>query len=135
MMKKALLIIGLLGLLALAYGLYEYQRPVGSLTNEVANFSLPASTFFQEFEADENAANAKYLDKIIRVTGQVKGTDFEGDSPNIVLETGDEMFGVVCQLDPTKALPTQLAVGTTVNIKGNCTGKLMDVVLVNCIIE
>lgn len=135
MMKKALLIIGLLGLLALAYGLYEYQRPVGSLTNEVANFSVPASTFFQEFEADENAANTKYLDKIIRVTGQVKGTNFEGDSPNIVLETGDEMFGVVCQLDPTKALPTQLPVGTTVNIKGNCTGKLMDVVLVNCIIE
>ena len=45
-------------------------------------------------------ANSKYLDKIIEVSGVVKeSTTDENGMTSLTLESGNDMFGVICQLD------------------------------------
>ena len=59
--------------------------------------------------------------------------DEEGRT-SITLESGSEMFGVICQLDNlTKHARTNFKEGEEIKLKGICTGVLMDVVLVRCV--
>jgi hypothetical protein len=44
------------------------------------------------------------------------------------------MFGVVCQLDElTNHERTEFDIGSSVSLKGKCTGINMDVLLVRCV--
>lgn len=98
--------------------------------------ALEASELFTAFETNEAEANEKYLDKIIKVSGTVKevSTDDKGNI-SVTLESGSEMFGVVCQMDDlTKHAKTNFEPGEQITFKGVCTGMLMDVVLVRCVV-
>lgn len=100
-----------------------------------ADFKMAATELFEQFDADETAANAKYLDKVIEVEGSVLSVSEEEESITITLEAGGMLGGVICQLDPlTKHEKTSFAEGEKLKIKGICTGMLMDVVLVRCVI-
>jgi UDP-N-acetylmuramyl pentapeptide synthase len=68
-MKKLVLF----GIVALVIGLgvayYLWNKPHRDIAAEDAAFALTADELFDAFEADETAANAKYLDKVVAVTG------------------------------------------------------------------
>src|SRR5690606_11904509 len=99
------------------------------------DFVVAAPAFFSEFELDETAANLKYLDKVIEISGSVRS--FSKDEEGIVsitLGTDNELSGVICQLDQlTTHKRTTFESGEAVKFKGICTGMLMDVVLVRCV--
>ena len=134
---KKLLAVGLfLALLGLGTGYFIYNKPFKNMARAEADVALNAPDLFSAFEADESAANQKYLDKVIKVTGTVKEVS-KGDDGNIsvTLETGNELFGVICQLDNlSKQEKTDFQPGEKVTFKGICTGMLMDVVLVRCVL-
>lgn len=126
------LVLAAAGLIA---GLYFYNMPHQNMKSAKTDIKMEAAQLFGAFEADENGANEKYLDKIIQVTGKVREVKKdETGNLSVILETDDMMFGVVCQLDELSTPKrTTFQPGEDVTFKGVCTGVLMDVVLVRCV--
>ena len=136
-MNKKNILIGIIAFATLggAYGYYEWNRKHEDMASVKADMSLDAKAIFDEFSADENSANAKYLDKVIQVKGVVASTDKQGGSTVITLETGDPMGGVVCELDEfSKQEKTDFQAGEEVVFKGTCSGKLSDVQISRCVL-
>ena len=134
-MKKYLKYIFLLAVLGGAFGYYMYNKPHQNMIKATADLQLTSNQLFTDYESDESTANGKYLDKIMEVSGKVKEvTTDENGMTSLTLESGNEMFGVICQMDNlTKHKRTEFKEGENVKLKGICTGVLMDVVLVRCV--
>ncbi|WP_299014015.1 hypothetical protein [uncultured Polaribacter sp.] len=124
-----LLIIGLF----VAYKMYN--KPHVNVADEKATVSLSAAKLLQDFSTDEATANADYLEKIIQVKGIVAEAKVENNKGIVTLETGDDFATILCHLtvEETKNINT-IKVGQNISLKGICTGFLMDVVLVKCVI-
>jgi len=133
-MKKLLIIVLILVAGAASYGYYLYNKPRSGAADMKTAYTVDAKSLFAEFSADENAANAKYLGKAIEVSGTVSSieTDDRG-TMNVSLAT-DEMGSVNCQFEKKDKMP-ELTAGKSINVKGVCSGYLLDVVLVDCVIE
>jgi hypothetical protein len=132
MNRKTILSVLLVLLLAGGFiGYRMYNKPHRDLAGATADFNLPATELFSDYEADEAEANAKYLDKVIRVSGTIieVNTDEEGQA-SLTLDAGGLLGGVICQLDP--AIENTFSAGQEISLNGLCTGMLMDVILVRC---
>jgi hypothetical protein len=136
-MRKILLIGGVLAIGAAVVAYLIYNKPHQNMDKATADIQITASELLSAFESDESAANAKFLDKIVAVTGEVRETSTtEEGVTTIVLDTGSAMSGIVCELDTLTEHPkTDFQPGETITVKGVCTGMLMDVVLVRCVVE
>ncbi|MFK8162413.1 MAG: hypothetical protein AB8H12_08110 [Lewinella sp.] len=123
-----LLIIG--GLLA-----FKFLTPKGPIDILAAptEITINAGTLYAAFEADEAAANSKYVGKVIEVSGMLSEMS-KNEAGQYSLNLGaDSMLGqVVCNLSNTNPAQTKAAsIGQSITVKGLCTGYLFDVVLDN----
>ncbi len=136
-MKKLLGIGLLLALLGLGAAYYMYNKPHQNMLKAKADVVIPATELFAAFESNEAEANRKYLDKVVKVTGIVKEAGPNDDGAiSVVLESGSALSGVICELDNlSEQKRTTFEVGEQLTFKGICTGMLMDVVLVRCVLE
>ena len=136
-MKKYLKFIVPIAIIGLAYGFYEYNRGHQSTAKIQADHTVSAAELFREFEENEETANAKYLDKVVEVSGEISKISAEDpDKKSISLKSDDMIFGIIGELDP--AVDHQLSElneGENIVIKGICTGMLSDVVLVRCVVK
>lgn len=132
--KRILLIILGLALIGAAVGYALWNKPHENMASSKAEETIEAPALLSAYNADEAAANAKYLGKTIAVTGKVKEFSKQESSPaKITLETGDE-FAVICELDAlSQHKRTEFQVGETVTFKGKCDGLNLDVQLSRCI--
>lgn len=127
-------------ILLLAIGGYAgwkmYNQQLPDLTKSPAAHQVDAATFYAEFVQDESAANEKYLNQVIAVTGAVDEVQaLENGGAVVVVAVPDEMFGITCSMAQDQAEAAQaLTPGSMVTLKGECTGYLMDVNLVRCVI-
>ena len=130
-MKKLIIIVLILAAGAGSYGYYLYTKPRSGASDMKTAYVVDAKNLFAEFSTDENAANAKYLGKAIEVSGTIRSveTDDRG-TMNVGIET-NEMGAVNCQFEKKDQMP-DLAAGKNIQLKGVCSGFLMDVVLVDC---
>jgi len=133
-MKRILYFLLATACLGGAVGYYLWNKPHEDMQAAKADMAIDASALFNEYNTDENAANAKYLDKTIAVSGKVKEANkTEDGTVKVSLDTGSD-FGVLCELDPLSKHPrTDFAPGETVTFKGNCTGLNFDVQLTRCV--
>lgn len=132
-MKKILLAILMLGLIAAGVGYYMYNKPTESLVDAKPALSISADSLFKAYEADEAAANKMYVDKIIEVNGKLQSVNSDTSGLSLSLQTSSGMFGVICKLEDKEATESQFQVGQDLKLKGICTGYLMDVVLIRCV--
>lgn len=133
MNKKIILgAIALVLLIGALVGYRMYNKPHRDLANVTADYQVSATELFTDYEAGETEANTKYLDKVIRVEGEILNvnTDESGQT-SLTLDAGGIMGGVICQLDPDIG-KGNFSKGQRVTLNGLCTGMLMDVVLVRC---
>lgn len=128
MFKKLLLFILLLLLLGGGIGYYVYQKPVESLARKEPDVRITASNLLAAYEADEVAANGRFLGKIVEVTGPVSLLTDEGGKNKVYLDAGSLMSAVICEL-ASGPIP-DLKTGEVVIVKGLCSGYLSDVILV-----
>lgn len=134
-MKKILLILFVLAAGGVAYGVYMYNKPHKNMQRQAVDFKMAASTLYNDFEENEEAANAKYLDKVIAVSGSIRSIVKEDGKVSIILDTDNLLGGITCELDDfSEHTQTDFQEGDQISIKGICTGMLMDVVLVRCVI-
>lgn len=136
-MKKTLLFLALAFVIAAgAFAYRAYNKPHRNTHHEEPAYTLQAAELFAEYEKDEAAANRRYLDKLLLVKGSLSAVSHATDSTSsISLATDDNLFGINCQLLPEEAQKLKdLKEGDPVQVKGICTGKLLDVVLVRGVI-
>ncbi|RMG16057.1 MAG: hypothetical protein D6730_25600 [Bacteroidetes bacterium] len=136
-MKKNLLILLILAALGGGIaGFYLFTKQHPDLQDQQPAYTLDASALFAEFEADENAANTKYLDKLLEVQGTVAEVSESPDGGiTLVLRPEDAMMGVQCSFLPEQSeAAKKLSPGSKVRVKGICTGMLMDVNLSRCVL-
>ncbi|MBK7344369.1 MAG: hypothetical protein IPJ06_15490 [Saprospiraceae bacterium] len=116
----------------LIIGLYMYNKPLESMTGQQAELTVSAADLYQSFDTNETAANGKYLGKVIEVSGTIESISTGDDgATNILLNAGDAMGGVICRLDAT--VKETFQEGSQIALRGECTGKLMDVELARCV--
>ncbi|MFT4662308.1 MAG: hypothetical protein ACI8XB_002597 [Patiriisocius sp.] len=131
-MKKLIIPIALLIVAGVCYGIYEYNKGPRNLSNEKTELQMDAGALVSAFEANENTANELYLDKVVEVSGTVIEIGTDG-SNNIVLDAGNPMSTIICELGDESA-NHGLKIGEPAVIKGQCTGYLMDVIFVKCVV-
>ena len=134
MKRKPIWALLLLVVLITAGGvLYYYYKKPPDIRRSTAHYQTTAPALLAEFNQNESTANAKYLDKIVIVEGTISNIEPDGGSPAVFLETGDPMAAVTCSFYNTESAALKnLKTGTTIKIKGVCTGMLTDVVLNKC---
>ncbi len=134
-MKKLIIGSALLLLVLAGVMLYMNYDFRAGIAKEEPDYVIDARTLFAEYDADEDAANQKYLGKTIEVSGDINHIDKTTDPVTISLEAGAVMGNLVCELSKTVEVDvTGIEEGEKITIKGSCSGKLLDVILVNCII-
>lgn len=125
-----LLLLGLAG-----WGILTVFKPHRNVASDKAVASLPAENLYHEFEAGESLANKKWVGKVIEITGTVSSVSDAGNYISINLRATDDA-GINCSvLKKDLAAENRPKTGTRVTIKGKCTGFLIDVNLVDCIIK
>ncbi len=132
----------LLGILAVGivggiYAYTEYNRKPADLSGAKPDIVVTATQLLSEYSKDEKSANAKYLNKVTSVRGQLKSIDKDHTGAiSLALETGDPIAGVSCELDPRHTSDAdRVHVGDSITITGTCAGMLTDVVLNRCSVE
>lgn len=131
--KGLLLSIPVLMAFGMMYGYNEYHRTQEDTAGLGEKFRVSSSDLIQDFESNENTANAKYLGKVISVTGIVAKTELNGSTQTIFLKSHSRVAFVNCQFEKTYTDKIAgLQTGQTITVKGICTGMLMDVVLNRC---
>ena len=130
---RRIIIAGLvLAVIGAGIGYYMYNKPADKMASMTIHETTSAAQLFQSYESDEAAANQKYLDKVVAVKGEVVKTMTEGGQTTVFLDTGDLLATIMCQMETADAASPKK--GSTITIKGLCTGYLTDVVLVRSII-
>lgn len=133
-MKRLFYFLLAVAIIGGSVGYYLWNKPQKNMQTAKADMAIDATALFNEFANDEIAANAKYLDKTVAVSGKVKETTKSDDGTvKVSLNTGSD-FGVLCELDPLSKHPrTDFTEGETVTFKGICTGLNFDVQLTRCV--
>lgn len=133
--RYVLLILTLVICIGAVVGYKLWNKPFPELSKDA--LKVTASQLFNDFNANENLAQAKYVprkldSKTIEVSGAIKDTGHNSDGERYcILYAGDEMFGVKCIMDKEyqNDIPKP---GDKIVIRGFCTGFNMDVILNRC---
>lgn len=122
--KKYVLGIVIAGVVAaVAVILYVYLKPHRDVAKE-QGVQLSAQNLYDAFKTNEAAANARYLDKAIELTGEVAAVSKNQDGNTVVdFKTSDPMVMINCTF---KTDPGVLKPGQTITFKGICTGYIPD---------
>jgi hypothetical protein len=135
MRKKTVLFAGLLlCVIVVGVGFYLYNKPRTSAADRHTDDQVTAKELYRAFAADEPTANKLYANKVLEVSGNVLQVQQTGKDISVLLEGGSKDSGGVNCTIATGAPVTAPKVGSTLHIKGMCTGFLMDVSLVDATI-
>lgn len=99
---------------------------------------LTAGALAASYDHNETLSDSLYLYKILSVRGVVQKITKNG-SGNYVAVLGDRATGKAAVEGTFDTLynqqPFPLAIGDSVVIRGTCAGRLLNVILIQCIIE
>lgn len=139
---RHILSLGLFGgFLFIAFGSMDDDKKIEKdVKTEIASnpaIEVNASKLFSDYEANGVAADAKYKDKILKVTGIVNTIDKDITDNIYVTLKGDEMFGdIQCFFsEDYLEAAANLSKGQKITVTGKCDGKLMNVMLKGCSIN
>ena len=134
--KIAVVITTSIVAIACITGYKEYTRKLPDTAKLKAAFALKAGDLINHFEADETDAMSKYSDQVLSVQGIINSVHATDSSGAVFLNDEGTTSSVMCQFDKKKFKEIlYLHKGVSITIKGICSGYLMDVVLVHCVIE
>lgn len=115
-------------------GYYQYSKPRQSSANKPAAALITAAFLYHSYQQNEVEANLKYLGKVLEVEGTLLHIQKMDGALVVSLASGFPEGSINCQLFDTIINPSYKT-GVLLKIKGTCTGFLMDVNLVDCIVR
>jgi hypothetical protein len=133
--KNFKIIIGLflVTVLGLLVSLYYYNKPHVDVRASEATYMLTAQNLIDEYRENEIESNKKYSEIVIQVKGKVFEISILKGNSVITLKDEGLESSIICHMlpeDNKRAL--QFKKGDEINVKGICTGYLMDVIMVRC---
>ncbi len=135
-MKKKIILAGLIAAVVGAIGVWYFifYKPTHfkrDVTDE-QGVSITAIQIVKDFTANEDSANKMYLNKALAITGEViEAKKNQDGKPTVTLKSNDNFYNIYCTLKDDAG---QIQGGTTITVKGICTGFLSDVVIIDAII-
>ena len=134
--KISLLVILVVISVAAIYGYSEYNRGMLDTHQLKPLFKINAEELLKQFEANESEATGRYTDKTIRVSGIVNYTNITDTSASIYLNDASSVSSVICVFQKNSYNECKkLKAGDSATIKGICSGYLMDVIMVRCVLD
>ncbi len=130
-MKKVLLVLLALAALGAGIGFYMFNKPLTSTQSMKTDHKIQSNALLTAFEENEVEANAKYLDKVIEMTGEIDKVEIKDEKTSVYIATDNPLSSIIFQLEQPLE---DLSEGQVVTLKGICTGYLMDVVLVRAVL-
>ena len=130
-MKKVLLVLLALAALGAGIGFYMFNKPLTSTQSMKTDYKIESNALLTAFEENEVEANAKYLDKVIEMTGEIDKVEIKDEKTSVYIATDNPPSSIIFQLEQPLE---DLSEGQVVTLKGICTGYLMDVVLVRAVL-
>src|ERR1700689_3898471 len=101
--RRLLVSLPVLILLCVAiWAVYEYKKPHTDARDKTTNIYIDATGLYNDFSKNETSANAKYLDKIIEVTGIVDDIQNTNGALVIMLNANQMMVGISCKMFDAK---------------------------------
>jgi hypothetical protein len=132
--KIALFVVSFIAIAAVMAGLYKYNLKHTDMAKARPDFIITSTALQKEFEDNETAASAKYINKIIEVSGVISSVaPADSTHTNIALKTESDISAVICTLHLIGE-KSDLKSGEAITLRGECSGFLMDVLLNNCAI-
>lgn len=135
--KKIIILISILAvIITVSYiAISMYNKPHINVAKTAPGVSITSQDLLSDFLTDENQANAAYLDQIVQVTGNITGLDTTDGNAIVTLSHKNSFGSILCHL-PLEESEKMISLkeGQKITVKGICTGYLMDVILVKCVL-
>jgi hypothetical protein len=132
---KILVLISLLVVLVLTFALKQLNKTHTDIRSSRPTMVLTAQNLISEFEEDEEAATIKFTEKLIQFDGTIFNISISDGNSIITIKKNGSESGIICQMLMEDNLNSiKLKKGENVTIKGICSGFLLDVIMVRCII-
>ena len=133
---QAVATCGLLVFLVLAAGSADDEEAEKEVVSKGPAHKVSARRLWAEYDENGVAADQKYKDKIIEVTGVVDTIDKDiTDTIYIKLKTGQYSSMAYCYLAAKHTNEAaSLRKGQTITLRGKCDGKLMGINLRGCVL-
>lgn len=118
--KYGLIGILVVGLIGIGTIIYMFNMPHRNVLSEKALFEVTTTELVDAFLTDQPAANKKYLDQVVAVTGKIASIDKDMNNQTVILLSDDTQgAGVRSSFTlETNPDPDQLRLGEYVTIKG-----------------
>lgn len=126
------IVFGGLILLLIGAGIYWYiaTDTFRDTKDREAAFTVEANALIEEFKTDSKAANLKYTEKIVEVSGKVSATEAVDSSVNIKMtDNAGGSYVIFAFQDKDMAEARALKTGDLVSIKGSCSGGIYSSIL------
>jgi hypothetical protein len=140
--KIALFVVSFIAIAAILAGLYMFNLKHTDMAKARPDFVITAIALQKEFEDNQTAASAKYINKVLEITGTItSATPADNKNMNISLKTGNDISSVICTF-PAIGDPSKFKTGDEISLRGECSGFTqlfqgeppLDVLLNNCAI-
>lgn len=109
----------------------QAQKPI---EKPIEIISITAEQLYREYEVNEIAADQKYKNNLVRVTGTIRDIGKTiGDRPYLNLSTGafSQQVVVMFPADVFNDKLSKLNRGTRIELTGTCTGKTLGMVTIS----
>jgi flagellar basal body-associated protein FliL len=123
-------------ILAVAGGVVGYRmyNKAPEKVEDAKGTAVSANELTQAYTQDEAAANQKYLNKALEVSGTVTEVNKNQDGQTVVTISGsDAAMAIQCSMRDKNV---SLKKGHLITVKGFCSGNTMfDVLLTDCVVK
>jgi hypothetical protein len=134
-MKKAIIVVLAIGIgAAIVFYFWTFRKADTDVGKRNVDVELTAKSLVENYEMNEDSANMFYLDKILIVEGVVNSITEKAGVVTIELKEETDTKGVLCNFHPKSIKIKNVHEGQTIQVKGICSGYLLDVVLNKCVI-
>ncbi len=106
------------------------QETFETTDNIKADYILASGELIKEFMANDTAANKKYLEKVLAVSGPVASIDIATDSGSTIKFADNTGSYAIFSLEKTQLNKVKMIkAGDTVSVKGVCSGSMFSEIL------
>lgn len=126
------LFLTILLLLAAGGGIYWYVATdtFADTSNRKAAFTVKAADFINEFNTNDTAANKKYTDKIVTVSGRVSAVEAADTTVNIKFtDSTTGSYAIFAFQEQHLNEAKTVKPGDSISIKGSCSGGIYSMIL------
>lgn len=129
--KKKLLWAGLI-IVVIGAAIYWYvaTEKFSDTKDRKSAFRVSAIDFIREFQQNDSAANKKYIDKIVTVTGRVSEIEPADTTLNLkFIDSSTGSYAIFAFQQQHLAEARTVKVGDSVSVKGSCSGGVYSEIL------